>query len=135
MRTCKEYLRSQLRSAPTSQRINKIVNSQRIFASRTHAARYRIWGVLIVLAFACDASIAQCVANKKPKRRISYSFEPIFSADRMDLRVTLEFSGGRSGEAELEVPSSYADQMELTIGFTDFRVLSNRTTLTETSSP
>ncbi len=112
-----------------------IVNGQRISASRSHAARYRIWGVLIVLAFACHASIAQCVANNKPQRSISYSFDPIFSADRMDLRVTLEFLGGRSGEAELEVPSSYAGQKGPTKGFTDFQVLSNRTTLTETSSP
>jgi predicted metalloprotease with PDZ domain len=111
------------------------VNSQSIFASRTHAAWYRIWGVLIVLAFAYHASIAQCIANRKPQRHISYSFEPIFSADRMGLRVTLEFSGGRSGEAELEAPSSYAGQKELTNGFDDFRVLSNSTTLTETSTP
>jgi hypothetical protein len=74
-------------------------------------ARYRPWGLLIVLAFASHVSIAQCAfADKKSKRSISYSFEPLFSNDKMSLRVMLEFKGGRSGEAELEVPSSYAGQ-------------------------
>ena len=93
-------------------------------------ARYRPWGLLIVLAFASHVSIAQCTfANKNSQRSISYSFEPVFSGDQMALRVTLEFIGGRSGEAELEVPSSYAGQQHLSKAFTELKVLSSQTTL------
>jgi hypothetical protein len=59
------------------------------------------------LAFASHVSIAQCaLTSKKSQLSITYSFEPVFSGDKMALRVTLEFKGGRSGEAELEVPYS-----------------------------
>ena len=98
-------------------------------------ARYRPWGLLIVLAFASHVSIAQCAfANKKSQRSISYSFEPIFSGDKMALRVTLDFIGGRSGEAELEVPFSYAGQQHLSKAFTELKVLSSQTALRDASS-
>jgi len=52
----------------------------------------------------------------------------------MALRVTLEFFGGRSGEAELEVPSSYAGQKGLTKAFTELKVLSEKTTMSNSLS-
>jgi predicted metalloprotease with PDZ domain len=98
-------------------------------------AGYRPWGLLIALAFASHVSIAQCAfANKKSQRSLSYSFEPIFSGDNLVLRVTLEFVGGRSGEAELEVPFSYAGQQQLSKAFTELKVLSSQTTLRNASS-
>jgi predicted metalloprotease with PDZ domain len=98
-------------------------------------ARYQPWGLLIVLAFASHVSIAQCaLTSKKSPRSMTYSFEPVFSGDKLALRVTLEFKGGRSGETRLEVPSSYAGQQHLASAFTELKALSSQTTLRDTSS-
>ena len=92
--------------------------------------------LLIVLALASSVTIAQCRFRRPASRRsVSYSFEPVFSDDKMSLRVTLEFFGGRSGKSELEVPSSYAGQKDLSNAFSDFRVLSPDTTLTAATFP
>jgi predicted metalloprotease with PDZ domain len=106
------------------------------------AARHQSWWLLIFswllvifLIPIIPKAMGQCEFPKSnSQHRVRYSFEPIFSGDKMALRVTLEFTGGRSGEAELEVPSSYAGQQNLTNAFTELKVLSENTALSDARS-
>lgn len=43
---------------------------------------------------------------------LNYQFEPDISADRLALRVTLEFNSGRSGKTKLILPSEWAGQKD-----------------------
>jgi predicted metalloprotease with PDZ domain len=95
-------------------------------------ARSHHWWLLAFLILTSHPATAQCkFSQSSTQPRVKYSFEPIFSGDRMSLRVTLEFAGGRSGEEELEVPSIYAGQHELTNAFAELKTLSEKTTLAD----
>jgi len=91
----------------------------------------------LVLFFALGHTcFGQCTfPDPGPGKRIKYLFEPIISAGKTSMRITLEFQGAGDGEAELEVPSDYAHQTDLGKAFTDLKALSQETTISETASP
>jgi predicted metalloprotease with PDZ domain len=96
---------------------------------------HRGWWLFLCLIFIGHAAAAQCKFTQDgSQHHVSYSFEPIVSGEGMTLRVTLEFIGGDSGEAELEVPSTYAGQQNLSGAFTELKALSDKTSLTDASS-
>jgi predicted metalloprotease with PDZ domain len=82
------------------------------------------------------ASFSQCIFPAPASANVlSYSFEPIVSEDRLTLRVTLEFSGGSTGKAKLELPSEWAGQQHAEKAVAELKALSAETTLTDTKSP
>jgi predicted metalloprotease with PDZ domain len=66
---------------------------------------------------------------------VNYSFEPIVAQDRMSLQVTLEFKGGRTGKAKLELPSKWAGEKDVLKSITELTALSAQTTVSDTKSP
>lgn len=66
---------------------------------------------------------------------INYAFEPIVTQDKMSLRVTLEFKGGKSGKAKLELPSKWAGEKDVEKSITELTALSAQATVSDTKSP
>ena len=88
--------------------------------------------VLTVFLLLSSASVGQCALHDP---QMHYSFEPLIVADKMRLLVTLEFQGGVSGKAKLELPSEWAGQKQVEKSITQIRVLSEGTTITNTALP
>jgi predicted metalloprotease with PDZ domain len=92
--------------------------------------------VIVALLLLSSASVGQCALhNPHSSDVLRYSFEPLIAADRMRLLVTLEFQGGVSGKAKLELPSEWAGQKQVEKSITQLRVLSDGTTITDTALP
>jgi len=91
---------------------------------------------VLVLAVGSAASFGQCeLPAPRTENVFNYSFEPIFTQDKMALRVTLEFKGNSKGSAMLELPSEWAGQQHAEKSITELKVLSSGTTLSDTKSP
>lgn len=68
---------------------------------------------IILSCMLSGAAFAQCnFAPPASAGVLNYSFEPDIFADKLALRVTLEFNSGRSGKTSLILPSEWAGQKE-----------------------
>lgn len=106
---------------------------------RRHPSFRRIDGsVLLLFLVLSRISFGQCTfTDHGPGTRVKvkYVFEPVVAGGKTTMRIMLEFQGGRNGEAELEVPSSYAGQTDLGKAFTDLKAVSEQTMISDTPSP
>ena len=90
----------------------------------------------LLLALGSQASFSQCAPPPTTSGKIlNYSFQPLLADGKMTLHVTLEFKGGREGQAELELPSEWAGQTHLEKAVTDLKAVSDETTISDTASP
>src|SRR5438105_3130160 len=85
---------------------------------------HRLWWPFLCLVFLSYPAALQCKFTRPASQRyVSYTFDPVFSGERMALLVTLEFTGDDSGQAELDVPSTYAGQQNLDGAFMELKAL------------
>ena len=86
-----------------------------------------LWGSLLLHA--------QCDFPKPTSAPLlTYVFEPIFSNDKLALRITLEFWGNRGGREKLEIPSEYNGLRDLQTAITELQPLSVGTKLIDTKN-
>jgi predicted metalloprotease with PDZ domain len=81
-------------------------------------------------------SFAQCSFPAQGSPNIlNYSFEPVIADKKMSLVITLEFNGGPTGKAKLQLPSYWAGQQHAENSITELKALSAGAILTDTKSP
>jgi predicted metalloprotease with PDZ domain len=91
---------------------------------------------LSLVALASLPSFGQCTFTAPGSTNVlNYSFEPVTAGEKMTLQVTLEFNGGPTGMAKLELPSQWAGQQHTEKSITELKALSAETTITDTKSP
>jgi predicted metalloprotease with PDZ domain len=66
---------------------------------------------------------------------LNYSFEPIVAQDKMSMRITVEFKGGRTGKEKLDLPSKWAGEKDAENSITELTAISAQTIVSETQSP
>ncbi|HEX3095389.1 MAG TPA: hypothetical protein VHW72_22310 [Candidatus Angelobacter sp.] len=92
--------------------------------------------LLCFLAFGSMLALGQCSFPAPAASNVlNYAFELIGAQDKMGLRVTLEFKGGPSGKAKLELPSKWAGEKDAQKSITELTALSAQTTISDTKSP
>jgi predicted metalloprotease with PDZ domain len=95
----------------------------------------RCLGSLIIVLLLSVPSLGQCsFPAPQFSSLLSYSFEPLVAENRMALLVILQFQGGSTGRAKLELPSEWAGQQHLENSITELKALSAGTTLSTTQS-
>jgi len=98
--------------------------------------RCALCGLTLLLVPYGLISFGQCTFPVPSSANVlNYSFEPLIADAKMTLRVTLEFNGGPTGKAELELPSEWAGQQHIEASITELKALSADTTLADTKSP
>ena len=98
----------------------------------------RRFNIILVLVWILGGTAASAQCNFVPPvstHDLNYSFEPVISQDKLSLRVTLEFKGGRSGKTMLVLPSEWAGQKDAYKSVTELAAVSPNTTIQETKNP
>lgn len=91
--------------------------------------------LLLLWIFAGVAAAGQCNFGSLLSNVLTYSFEPILSQEKLDLRITLEFTSGRSGRTTLILPSEWAGQKDAYKSVSELAALSPGTAIQETKDP
>jgi predicted metalloprotease with PDZ domain len=91
---------------------------------------------LWLLVLGSTACFAQCRFTPPAATNVlNYSFEPMVAQDKMSLRITLEFKGGRSGRTTLILPSEWAGEKHTEKSVSELATVSPETALKDTRSP
>jgi predicted metalloprotease with PDZ domain len=92
-----------------------------------------------ILAWATAFALATCgqcsFSASSTGKPLKYVFEPVVTDGKLIMHVTMEFQGGRTGTAELELPSDWAEQSHLEAEVTSLTALSADIVVHDTARP
>src|SRR5215469_16446447 len=75
-----------------------------------------VLNMLVMRSAVLMSVLVFCAGTASPRHHrtvLYYAFEPVFTADKLILKVVLEFEGGPVDAAALEVPKAWGDVTDL----------------------